>query len=240
MPEISLLGHLIPYTITRARRRSISAAITSEGALSIKAPFLIPEFVIRQFLKTKAHWIVERVEERQLRLQSSAFIRYENGEHIHFFDKLMLIIVTESDLAKKPHIYPINNTFQVILRPGLSTKARQKAIKTVIHAWYKNNIKDELEKRVLSYAEKMGLSYNTIRVKDVSSHWGSCSVHRNLNFNYRLAMLPVELADYVIVHELCHLREMNHSSRFWELVEEVLPDYKQRRRQLKRENINVD
>ena len=90
------------------------------------------------------------------------------------------------------------------------------------------------------YAEQMGESFNKIYVKDVSSHWGSCSIRRNLNFNYRLAMIPVELADYVIIHELCHLKEMNHSASFWNLVEKYLPDYREKRNRLKKQNINVD
>lgn len=188
---------------------------------------------MRRFLHSRAVWIVNKVEERQRRQQTSESVRYEHGELIHFFEKMVLIFVSESEMAKKTRLYYINNTFQVILKPGLSPKKRQKEIKDVIHRWYRNNIKEELTRRVNMYAEQMGLTYNTIYVKDVSSHWGSCSIRRNLNFNYRLAMLPVELADYVIIHELCHLREMNHSAAFWSEVEKYLPDYREKRQRLK-------
>jgi predicted metal-dependent hydrolase len=76
-------------------------------------------------------------------------------------------------------------------------------------------------------------SFNRICIKNHKSRWGSCSKKGNLNFNYKIIHLPVELAEYIVVHELCHLKELNHSSRFWALVARAVPDYKARRRKLK-------
>ena len=79
-------------------------------------------------------------------------------------------------------------------------------------------------------------SFNRIRVKNNKSRWGSCSKKRNLNFNYKIIHLPVELAEYIVAHELCHLKEFNHSNRFWALVAKAVPDYNTRRRKLKKLN----
>ncbi|TSC85112.1 MAG: hypothetical protein G01um101413_496 [Parcubacteria group bacterium Gr01-1014_13] len=76
-------------------------------------------------------------------------------------------------------------------------------------------------------------SFNRISIKNHKSRWGSCSKKGNLNFNYKIIHLPVELAEYIIAHELCHLKELNHSSKFWTLVSKTIPDYKTRRRKLK-------
>lgn len=89
--------------------------------------------------------------------------------------------------------------------------------------------------RVQHWAGLMGLSYNRIAIKDQRTLWGSCSRKGNLNFNWRLAAAPVEALDYIVIHELCHLREMNHSKRFWAHVAGICPDYRARRRWL-REN----
>ncbi|MFH0857349.1 MAG: M48 family metallopeptidase [Candidatus Magasanikbacteria bacterium] len=79
-----------------------------------------------------------------------------------------------------------------------------------------------------------GYTYNTIRIKDTGTRWGSCSSQKNLNFNYRIYFLPEHLQDYIIVHELCHLEEMNHSFHFWNLVKKTVPDYRKRKHELKK------
>jgi predicted metal-dependent hydrolase len=233
MAEIMLEGTAIPYTVERSSRKSIAAHITAEGTILIKAPRLIPEFLLRRFLHQKRSWILDRLRRREEFHSNNLGLRYDNGDMIHFFDKLMPIIVTETDLAKVARVYRVDNTFQVMLPPGLSAKTRRDETRRVLHEWYLRNVKPVLEERVRRYAATMGLTYDTIRVKDVSSHWGSCSTNRNMNFNYRLGMLPVDLADYVIVHELCHLLEMNHSRRFWDHVARFVPDYRAKRARLK-------
>jgi predicted metal-dependent hydrolase len=100
-------------------------------------------------------------------------------------------------------------------------KVKEEA-RTFIHA--------RIEQLNLQY----GFSYNTIYIKNHKSLWGSCSSKKNLNFNYRILFLPQELSDYIVVHELCHLKELNHSKKFWALVEKGIPDYKKIQKQLKR------
>lgn len=91
-----------------------------------------------------------------------------------------------------------------------------------------------LQQRTEYFARQMGVAYGRITVRDQKTRWGSCSAKGNLNYNWRLILAPQEVLDYVVVHELAHRREMNHSERFWQLVEEVLPDYRGRRSWLKK------
>lgn len=97
----------------------------------------------------------------------------------------------------------------------------------------KREILEKIAGRVYHYEKIMNLSANRITVKNQKTRWGSCSSKKNLNFNYKLAYMPQEILDYVVVHELAHLRHMNHSREFWALVEQYLPDYRQRRNWLK-------
>ena len=90
-----------------------------------------------------------------------------------------------------------------------------------------------VQERIRHFNAHYGFRVGRIFIKNHKSRWGSCSEKGNLNFNYKIALLPVELADYIIVHELCHLREMNHSPSFWRLVEEIMPDHQVRRRALR-------
>ena len=98
---------------------------------------------------------------------------------------------------------------------------------------YIEKLRPVLEHRVSYYAARMGVDYGRITIRNQRTRWGSCSSAGNLNFNWRLSLLPESLCDYVIVHELAHRLEMNHSARFWMHVARILPDYKERRRLLK-------
>lgn len=101
---------------------------------------------------------------------------------------------------------------------------------TYVHS--KARAKKFIIERVREYNKHYQFSYNRISVKDLSSRWGSCSSQGNLNFHYRLFFLPPELADYVVVHELCHLQQMNHTKKFWSLVAQTIPDHVKRRKAL--------
>lgn len=90
-----------------------------------------------------------------------------------------------------------------------------------------------IPQKVRYYAPIIGVTYGRITIRNQRTRWGSCSGKGNLNFNCLLLLMPEEVLDYVVVHELCHRKEMNHSARFWEEVEKILPDYRQRRKWLK-------
>ncbi len=108
--------------------------------------------------------------------------------------------------------------------------------KAEAHAAYQANKAAALalaEARLAHWNAHYGFRYASVRIKDQKTRWGSCSKRGNLNFNYRIALVPLPLADYVIVHELCHLRQMNHSKKFWDLVAETVPDWKERRNELR-------
>jgi len=98
---------------------------------------------------------------------------------------------------------------------------------------YKEQAREILTERVKFFNETLGYSYKKIAIRNQSTRWGSCSSKQNLNFNYKLLFVPEELRDYVVVHELCHLQEMNHSQAFWNLVANVLPNYKALRKELR-------
>ena len=98
---------------------------------------------------------------------------------------------------------------------------------------YRQRAKEQLQHRTSYFAKKMGVSYGKITVRAAKTRWGSCSVQGNLNFHWKLILMPAEVLDYVVVHELAHRKEMNHSSLFWAEVERILPDYRERRKWLK-------
>lgn len=102
-----------------------------------------------------------------------------------------------------------------------------------LEAPYRQAAKEYIPKRVALFANELGVTYGTVTIRDQKTRWGSCSSKGNLSFNWRLILAPPKVLDYVVVHELCHRKEMNHSSRFWTLVESIMPDYRDHRKWLK-------
>lgn len=102
---------------------------------------------------------------------------------------------------------------------------------------YKDQALVLAQERIKHFNQQYGFKFNKISIKNQKTRWGSCSKKGNLNFNYKIALLPKEVADYIIVHELCHLKEFNHSRKFWDLVALALPDYLARRNELKKRGL---
>ena len=132
------------------------------------------------------------------------------------------------DFALRHRRWIVNHYRKISARGERCLQSEGEEIKDV-----KEKLRPVLIRRVNFYADKMGVTYGKISIRDQKTRWGSCSAAGNLNFNWRLALLPEELSDYVIVHELAHRIEMNHSPRFWKQVEYVLPDYRLRRKRLR-------
>lgn len=101
--------------------------------------------------------------------------------------------------------------------------------------FYKSEAKKYLKSRCDELAKKYGFTYKWVKITSATTRWGSCSSKKTINFSYRLIMAPKEAIDYVIIHELCHLREMNHWARFWKEVHDIMPEYKQHEDHLKQE-----
>ena len=129
-----------------------------------------------------------------------------------------------------PDIFPAPRWQRPAARRRAPPRARRLSPTTAAE---RETAKELILSRVNHWAAALNLRYNRVFVKDQRTLWGSCSVHRNLNFYWRLAAAPVEILDYIVIHELCHLREMNHSKDFWALVRLACPDYKVRRKWLR-------
>ena len=123
-----------------------------------------------------------------------------------------------------------------ILKNQKALKEKQDQKMVITQEMRKAGVEKAMEifpKRVEYYSQHMGISYGRITIREQKTRWGSCSGRGNLNFNWKLTLMPPEILDYVVVHELAHRKEMNHSKDFWKIVEQVLPDYQKRRKRLK-------
>ena len=217
------------HKIIRSNRRSIALEIQSNGLLVVRAPKCTPHSFIEKLLEEKQEWITEKQElisERQNRIQPK---QYTHGEEFYYLGKEYRLDVEEGRSV------PIVFDERFIVSSLYEDK-----IKALITLWYKYEAKRFISERVKQIADFNNISFNKIKITSAKRRWASCTSRRNLNFSWRMIMLPPEVLDYIIVHELAHLNELNHSRKFWIEVEQMMPDYKIYKNWLKNNSFNFE
>lgn len=199
--------------ITRSTRASLSIKILQNGSISVKAPYLIPKKFIEEFIKSKSEWIEK--QQSSLKKHSKQPKKFENGEKFTYLGKNYFLEIGSS-------------YSQIQLKDGklLFPLALAKRGKEVMEKWYIRQAKQLIKTLVDEYAAKMGTTYNAITFSDTRSQWGRCTHDNRLQFNWRLIMAPLLVVRYVVIHELAHTKEKNHSGRFWAIVRSQNPSYK--------------
>jgi hypothetical protein len=212
------------YTVIRSRRKTIAVEITKEGGVLVRAPLKLARREVLAFVHQNRDWITRKLARAKVLQQGRTPRRFLEGETFPFLgEQHRLRYVAGGEYLRK-----LNGEF--LLGADLFPRAGD-----LFRTWYRARAREILEDRVEHFALRMGLTCRTVRITDAKERWGSCNAAGSLNFAWRLVMAPPPVIDYVIVHELAHLVEMNHSRRFWERLGRVLPDYAKRRKWL-REN----
>jgi hypothetical protein len=207
--------------IIRRKRKTIALQITDNATLVVRAPFDVDTLTIEHVVLKHKKWIEKKKKEvlsRDLKFSRKEFV---NGEGFLYLGKSYRLTIADDETPLK-----FENRFY------LSRKYLPQAKETFIK-WYKEKAYEKISERVQWYAHKKGLNYNRIKITNAQKRWGSCSSKGNLNFSWRLIMAPLSVIDYVVVHELVHLEEKNHSKTFWLKVKMLLPDYEKHKKWLK-------
>ncbi|MDB4128293.1 M48 family metallopeptidase [Hyphomicrobiales bacterium] len=202
--------------IKSKRRKTISIKI-SNGSVQIFVPDKFSNFRLEEIIKNRTSWIKKKLEESKLNISKPK--EYINGEVFSYlgYDYQLKIL---QDI--KPDV-KINDGF---LQVSTSKKFNKDSIKKILVKWYKARAIEILVEKTNRYANIIGVQPNTIAVRYYKSRWGQCSNIGNISYNWRILMAPNYIIDYVVVHELCHLIEHNHSKKYWNHVLNNYPDYK--------------
>jgi len=217
--------NLIVEKIMRSDRKSIAIQITNNGTIIIKAPNQATDETISKVILKNQSWIEEKIKKVQSRDPKFKEKEFVNGEGFLYLGKhyrLNIIKNQEEPLILKDKYFHLSESHLY--------KARE-----VFIDWYKERAFEKISERVEFYAKIKGCTYNKINITNAQRRWGSCSSLGNLNFTWRLIMAPLSVIDYVVIHELVHLEEKNHSKKFWSKVKVLMPDYEEKDRWL-REN----
>lgn len=204
-----------------------------KNAVIIRMPLRTSKIHQQQFLKQLETWATTQFDQRD-KLRANFFGKsYKDGDTIEIMGKKYSIHIKKE--ARKTHVGKIkNNEIYITLSQNNPSLFQQKAIKTLLSRTIAKDCLPQVERRVDEWNDQyFQENIQAIRLKQNQSNWGSCSSNRNLNFSTRLLFAPNDVINYVIVHELAHLKELNHSAKFWKIVANVMPDYKEKEHWLK-------
>lgn len=216
-----ILANINIDRLIRASRRSIALIVERDGSLTVRAPKRAAMRDIEGFIREKIDWIL-RSRERLKAVFEIPKKRYMDGEKFLFLGNEHELRIVE---PQRPAL-----KFDGVFTLGRTAQPRGEA---AFIRWYKGQASIVLAGRVHHYAVLHGFAPKRVRINSAKTRWGSCGANGTINFTWRLVMAPPEVIDYVVLHELAHLKVKNHSRRFWKLVESLCPDFKRQRKWLR-------
>jgi predicted metal-dependent hydrolase len=229
----------VAYAFRRGKRRTIGMAVGPDG-LEVSAPRWVTLGEVESALHEKADWIARKLVEMQERQQQlgAARIVWCDGVVVPYLGESMQVVLDSSNALKKNSAQferaatsPVLHT----LRVGLPLNAEPAQIRDAVQAWLMRQAKALFTERLHHFAPQLGVQWQRLSLSSAATRWGSASAQGAIRLNWRLIHHKLAVIDYVVAHELSHLRVMDHSPRFWDTVQSVMPDYAERRRALKDE-----
>lgn len=226
----------IAYAFARARRRTIGFVVGPEG-LVVRAPRWTPMGEVDAALQEKSAWILRKLQEMQdrARRQGEARIEWRDGARLPFLGRVLELRLdaahTVARSGAKLQLCPQSDADQLHL--AVAASARPEQLRDAVQAWLMRQARAHFVLRLNHFAPQLQVQWSRLRLSNAATRWGSASADGTIRLNWRLVHFGTAVVDYVVVHELSHLRVMDHSPRFWNTVASVLPEYAAVRAELK-------
>ncbi|MDI9331336.1 MAG: SprT family zinc-dependent metalloprotease [Alphaproteobacteria bacterium] len=243
---IVLASEPLEYVLVRARRRTIGMLVGPDG-LEVRAPRWVSVREIEAALHEKADWIVRKLAESQelKRRRMEQAIEWRDGASFPYLGQPVILRlgpapVSPSTPAGRHPKFVTETEGQAILYLGLPPHAQEAQVRDTVQSWLMRQARPHFIERLDHFAAVAGVRWTGLALSGARTRWGSASVDGRIRLNWRLMHLRPALIDYVVVHELSHLKVMDHSPSFWDAVGEVMPDYDVRRTELRDHALNTD
>lgn len=204
------------------KRKTLGLVVERDKSIVVLAPTGTSREILDNFIERKKFWLYEKVNYSPKFGERKEETPFASGKSIPYLGKNYKL-----DVADKEFDGIMFNGKFLISRP------HQADGKTLLEQWYKQKAKEKIAPIAEQYAQILGVSYNSILISDLKYRWGSCTLKGNLNFNWRLIKTPQYVIKYIVIHELAHLLELNHSERFWNIVKIQMPNYLEAKEWLK-------
>jgi len=234
MASINLGNKNIEYQVKRGKRKkTVAINISQDAQITVRAPRFVSNDEISKIITKRARWILEKQEEIRKQAAQSPKKEFVSGEQFLYLGHhyILLVEMMNQNYLITPHI--AQQEIHVTVPSFLNAEERKRIIRNALIKWYYNQAEQIIKERVNYYSQLLDVSANKVIIKEQKRRWGSCSMSGIIRFNWRAIIAPLSILDYIVVHELCHLKIKNHSSDFWNLVSSLIPDYKKQRFWLK-------
>ncbi len=225
-------GEDVPFSIfrTRRRKRTIAYKMERDASVRVAAPLSASSGSVLKILKRQAPWITR---ERELRKKLLTHYDFLEGSAFPYLGRAYKLRIARGKQAAagcrlSPHALHVHISDPSQTREGLRAQIRLEIL-----LWLKKRARGKIKKRLDFWAERMDVRYKSFVLANPERRWGSCSADNVIRINWRLIMAPLPVLDYVVAHELCHVRHKNHSPRFWAFLAKAMPDCKERRKILR-------
>lgn len=228
--SIRLGERILDYAFRRGRRRTIGFTIDAQG-LRIAAPRWTGIGEVEDAIRERQDWIFTKLAEMQKHRASIPRVRWQDGGSLPYLgDDISLCLASPQRRATSPVFNRDARTLTVALPP----QASEDQLRDRVQAWLQAEARVLFLERIALFETRLGVRHRVLRLSSAKTRWGSCSADGRILLNWRLIHFPLSSIDYVVAHELAHLKEMNHGPRFWATVATVLPDYEATRDRMKR------
>ena len=245
--QLEYNNETIQVHIVRSKRKTVCMSVNKDRSVTVKAPLCYPsDKEIADFVEQKIDWVIKQREIQEDREDMRLVRRFETDYSFPYLGEERLV---EMHKGKK-NAFSYENGKIVIKTPyydaleaDYETDANKPAIEKLqndLKKWYKKQAAAYITRRVDYYKDIIGVTVNSVSIKSRKSQWGSCDSNGDITFSWRLVMARPEAIDYVVIHELCHRKHMDHSRAFWNQVQKYMPDFKAQKQWLEENSVNLN
>lgn len=224
----------IQYSISyKSNQKDVSLSVDLKNGVQVVAPEGLSEEKLHTIMLMKAPWIIRKKNELAEVAVSPFPKEFVSGEKFAYLGRHYKLKVHKNDNIRKPSLVFKQGKFISEVPKGYTDEEKKQKLQLLFKEWYIKHGKNKVEERSEIYCPKMGLEPTSIKIKEQQKRWGTCTKEGAIYLNWRIIMAPMSIIDYVLVHELAHLKYPDHSNEYWRFIRSILPDYEQRKEWLR-------
>jgi len=218
----------IDYHVIYKKRKSLGIYIDVYGNIELRVPRETSDEQISQMIEAKWNWIISKQKEMKEKTKGFKEKEYVEGEVFLYLGKSYPIKIQEVQFIKNESVVLLEEELVISIKEYDNNKDKEERIKKLLKKFYYQRCKALVNERITYYQPNFRVKPRGFKIANNKKTWGTCNSMRELTFNWKLAMAPIEVLDYVVVHEMCHMVHLNHDRSFWRLVGKYIPDYEDR------------